>query len=72
MSPQYRAALGRAAFMGLLAAAAAAVTWAASDPKYAVYAAIAGAFLSRFVAEGGYDTGRDKKGQISDADVGAK
>ena len=69
-TPQSKAALQRALFGGVIAAAAAAITWLAADPRYAVYAGIGGAFLSRFLAEGGYDSKRAAEGDIKSSDVG--
>lgn len=69
-SPQGAAAFKRAFVVASLAAAAAAVTWLASKPEYAVYAAIAGTFLTRFAAEGGYDTGRADNNDVNKSDVG--
>lgn len=72
MTPQMRAALIRSIIGGTVAASFAAVTWMATQPQYAVAATIFGAFLTRFVAEGGYDSNRQKRGRYHKADVGVK
>lgn len=69
-APQMSAALQRALFGAALAAIAAAITWLASKPEYAVYAGIAGAAFSRFLLEGGYDSKRADEGDIKSSDVG--
>lgn len=70
-SPQAKAAFFRALLGGGVAAAFAAIAWAATKPEYAVPAAIAGAFLTRFIAEGGYDAKRADEGDIKKSDVGS-
>ena len=70
-SPQSAAAFRRAIAGGLVAASAAAIAWLATEPKYAVFAGIAGAFFTRFMAEGGYDAGRAEKGEVHSSDVGS-
>ena len=70
LSPQEVAALKRAVIGGLVAAASAAIAWAASKPEYAVAAGIAGAFLTRFLAEGFYDNHRAETGDVRPSDVG--
>lgn len=69
MSDQMKASLARATIMGAIAAATAVIAWLNAKPEYAVGASIAAAFLTRFVAEGGYDTQRDKSGDVKPSDV---
>lgn len=69
-SPQMSAAMKRALLGAAIAALTAAIAWAATEPKYAVFAGIAGAALTRFIAEGGYDTSRAESNDVNKADVG--
>jgi hypothetical protein len=71
MSPVRKAALIRALIVGAVSAGFAAVAWAATKPEYAVAAGIAGAFLTRFAAEGQFDVQRDQAGDVREGDVGA-
>lgn len=71
MTPQMKAALVRGLIGGSIAAVLALVAWAATQPQYAVAAGIAGAFVTRFLVEGGFDSYRNANGQVSSADVGA-
>lgn len=67
-----KAALVRGIMGAAIAGASAAIAWAAADPKYAVIAGIAGAMLTRFLVEGGYDTSRQSSNQVTSADVKVK
>lgn len=69
-APQMSAAFKRAFLGGSIAAAAAIIAWANTKPEYAVAAGIGGAFLTRFLAEGGFDTNRAASGDIREGDVG--
>lgn len=71
MSPQSKAALVRALIGGGVAAAFVAIAYLSGVEQYKWVAAILGAFLTRFVAEGGYDASRAESGDIHKSDVGS-
>ena len=69
MTAQMKAALYRGLLGGAIAGIAALIAWAATQPQYAVVAGIAGAFFTRFLIEGGFDSQRAAVGDVRDGDV---
>lgn len=71
LSPQLKASLIRGILGAVVVGSFAAITWLASKPEYAVFAAIIGQMFNRFLVEGGFDHYRQMNGVESPADVKA-